>query len=311
MTAVRLRRAAADGRGFAIALFAVLTVFVYVDGRLSMALLDYVPSTEQLPIPAWLEAYSRFDSGWYHSIAENGYFYAGRDRQSSVAFFPAYPAAMRVVGTLLFGQLAVGGIVVTLLSGLGAAVLFFRWVSAFLGTATARLGLALLLCYPFAFYLFGVIYSDALFLLAVLGAFCLLERDRPVLAALVGVVATAGRPVGVALVVGLFVRGLEIHGVLPGSKPAALVAGHAAPSDPIRVPGGARVPLLPTRPALRELRARDFAPALSLLGLAAFAALLWVRFGDPLAFSKVSSAPGWGKAFDVESLLKLHLFRLL
>ncbi|HVF32640.1 MAG TPA: hypothetical protein VM933_06345, partial [Acidimicrobiales bacterium] len=114
-----------------------------------------------------------------------------------------------------------------------------------------------------------------------------------------------------ALVVGLFVRGLEIHGVLPGSKPAALVASHAAPSDPIRVPGGARVPLLPTRLALRELRARDFAPALSLLGLAAFAALLWVRFGDPLVFSKVSSAPGWGKAFDVESLLKLHLFRLL
>ncbi len=50
---------------------------------------------------------------------------------------------------------------------------------------------------------------------------------------------------------------------------------------------------------------------LSVLGLLAYCALLWVRFDDPLAWTKVSGAPGWGKEFDLETLAKLHLFRLL
>lgn len=287
--AVGLRRLTSDGRVFAVVLFLLLTVLVFIDGRLSMALIHYVPAAEQLPIPSWFDAYARYDSGWYHSIADRGYYYAGRDQQSSVAFFPAYPAAMRAVGTVLFGHLAVGGMVVTLASGLGIAVLFFRWVEGFLGPATARLALVLLLCYPFAFYLFGVVYSDALFVVAALGAFFLLERDRPLLAAVVGIVATAARPVGVALVVGLFLRSLELHGVLP------------------RAPGA----LLPRRIEWRRLRLVDFAPALSMLGLFAFCALLWARFDDPLVFTKVSAAPGWWKSFDLDSVLKIHLFRLL
>jgi hypothetical protein len=303
-----LRRLTADGRGFALGLFAVLAVLVFVDGRLSLAFIDYTPAADSVStIPSWFDAYARWDSGWYHSIAEDGYYYAGPNQQSSVAFFPAYPAAMRIVGTLLLGQLALGGMLVTLACGLGIAVLFHRWVAAFLGAATARLALALLLCYPFAFYFFGVVYSDALFVVAVLGAFCLLEKDRPLLAAVVGMVATAARPVGLALVIGLVLRSLEIHGVLPGSKPAAFVGGRPTP---IADPRGARVPLLPRRLVLRQLGVRDVVVGLSVLGLVAFCALLWVRFDEPLAFAKVTSAPGWAKDFNLEVLLKIHLFRL-
>lgn len=305
MTAVR--RAVA-GRAFPLGLFALLTLLVFVDGRLSMALIDYqVAAPVEFPLPSWLDAYVRYDSGWYHSIADRGYFYLGPDQQSSVAFFPAYPAAMRIVGTLLLGQLAVGGVVVTLAAGVGIALLFHRWVSAVLGTRTAHLALALLLCYPFAFYLFGVVYSDALFIAAVLGAFALLERDRPLLAGLVGMVATAARPVGIALVIGLVLRSLEIHGVLPGSRPAAFVPH----PTPIADPREARIPLLPRRVDLRALRLRDLSVAISVLGLVAFCALLWVRFDDPLAFTRVASAPGWAKDFNGEVLLKVHLFRLL
>ena len=67
----------------------------------------------------------------------------------------------------------------------------------------------LLLLYPYGYYLYGAVYGDALFLAAALGAFLLLERDHPVLAGLAGAVATAARPVGIAVVVGLVVLALE------------------------------------------------------------------------------------------------------
>ncbi len=305
MTAVR--RLTADGRFFAIGLFALLTVLAFIDGRLSMAFIDFKATSLDFPIPSWLDAYARWDSGWYHSIADRGYYYAGPDQQSSVAFFPAYPTAMRIVGTVLLGNLAVGGVLVTLACGIGVSLLFHRWVAVFLGPRTARLALALLLCYPFAFYLFGVVYSDALFLLAVLGAFSLLERDRPLLAGLAGIVATAARPVGIALVIGLAIRALEIRGVLPGSRLAAFVPH----PTPISSGGGSRIRLVPRHLRLRSVRMRDAGVLVSVLGLLAFCALLWVRFDDPLAFTRVSAAPGWGKEFNLETLAKLHLFRLL
>lgn len=300
-----LRRFTANDRAFAVSLFALVAALVFADGRLSMAFISFKGLPLDFPIPSWLNAYARWDSGWYHSIAERGYYYAGPGQQSSVAFFPAYPTAMRIVGVVV-GNLAVAGVLVTLACGAGIAVLFHRWVRAFLGERTARYALALLLCYPFAFYLFGVVYSDALFLVAVLGAFTLLERDRPWLAGLVGIVATAARPVGVALVIGLVIRSLEIHGVLPGSRLAALVRRPAPSTD-----DASRIPLLPRRLDLRALRLRDLAVGLSVLGLVAFAALLWVRFDDPLAFTKVSGSIGWDKGFNVETIAKLHLFRLL
>jgi hypothetical protein len=283
-----LRRLLAGDRTFAVALFALLVLVVFVDGRLSLALLDVRPHAGGIGLPGWLEAYGRFDSGWYRLIAHDGYSYGGPGRQSSVAFFPAYPTAMRVVG-LVTGNVAVAGVLVTLACGVGIAVLFHGWVRAFLGARVARFSLALLLCYPFAFYLGGVVYSDALFLVAALVAFTLLERDHAVLAGLAGIVATAARPVGVAVVVGLLLRSLELHQVLPRPERG----------------------LLPRRLDLRRLRWQDGAVLVAGLGLVAFAALLWVRFHDPLAFTKVSDAPGWDKGFDLETIAKLHLFRLL
>ena len=46
--------------------------------------------------------FGRWDAGWYIGIAESGYSYWGNlSRQSNVAFFPAYPLAMRATAALL------------------------------------------------------------------------------------------------------------------------------------------------------------------------------------------------------------------
>ncbi len=294
---------------FALGLFAVLAFAVYIDLRLSLALLPYTPIKSSWPPQGWLDGFARWDSGWYFHIAEKGYFYNGPNKQSAVAFFPAYPMAMRFVAVVV-GDAIRAGILVTLACGAGAATLFLRWCSAALGRRTARLALLLLLLYPFSFYLFGAVYSDALFLLAALGAFSLLERDRPVLAGLVGMVATACRPVGVALMVGLVLRALEVRGVLGGARPhlflPAQVTGGAPPAE---APAVGRIALFPRRISLSRLRPRDAGVLLSGLGLALFCAVLWMRFREPFAFAKVGASAGWYRTIDLATVAKVNFFQ--
>ncbi|MBW3615422.1 MAG: hypothetical protein KY439_08970 [Actinobacteria bacterium] len=289
---------------FALGIFAALALAVFVDLRLSLALLPYTPIESSWPDQGWLEGFARWDSGWYFHIAENGYFYSGPNKQSAVAFFPAYPTAMRLVAVVV-GDAIQAGIVVTLAAGAGAAVLFLRWCSAALGSRTGRLALLLLLLYPFSFYLFGAVYSDALFLLSALGAFSLLERDRPLLAGLVGMVATASRPVGVALVVGLVLRALEVRGVLGGSRRHLFLAADGTRE----ADNGGPVPLFPRRISIRRLRPADAGVLLSGLGLALFCALLWWRFREPFAFAKVGGSAGWYRTIDLPTLAKVTFFQ--
>ena len=315
------------GGWFPVALFAVVAVALFVVTRVSVAWLPFAPVPgHQFPDLRWFEGWTRWDTGWYWYIAEAGYNYHGAGQQAHVAFFPAYPLAMRVLGAPI-GDVLVAGVVVTFASGLAAAVLFHRWCADAFGPRVARLGLVLLLLYPFAYYLFGVVYSDALFLAAAIAAFVLLERDRPWLAGLAGAVATAARPVGVALVIGLVVRALEVRGVV-GWGPARLVGERL---DRARLAGaragawarraragaggtgagaeaGAGAGLRSVR--LGALRWRDAGVLLSAGGLAAFCAYLWWRFDEPFAFNKVANAPGWSREISMHTLLKGDFFTL-
>ena len=231
----------------------------------------------------WLDAFGWWDGWWYVGIARRGYFAFGHRMQTPVAFFPAFPLLMRLLGRSLGGALA-AGFALSVAFGLGAAVVFHRWCVIKLGSARARLALLLLLLYPFAFYLMGAVYADALFLCAAVAAFLALELDRPVLAGLAAAVATATRPVGVALVVGLWVLALERRGVLR-----------------LTVPGGDRTP---GRPG--GVRRADAGLLLAPLGLAAFCVLLWLRFRHPFAFLEATSAPGWDQPQGFHTWFKVH-----
>ena len=112
------------------------------------------------------DPFTRYDSGWYYGIAARGYQWVEGGR-NNLAFFPAYPWLMGVVGRLLGGTQAdfyFAGIVVSWVSSVAAAGFVY---------ATARLDLPpdrawdaalLTFVFPFAFF-FGVVYSEALFLL--------------------------------------------------------------------------------------------------------------------------------------------------
>lgn len=240
------------------------------------------------PMRLGYEAYSRWDAAWYVRIATSGYYYDGPGVQSAVAFFPVYPAAIRLLGVLV-PDLVQAGIVVTLLGGAVFVFAIHRWTSDLLSPRIAMATVALVLVWPYAYYLFGVVYSDALFLGLAVGSFVLLERRHPWLAAVIGAAATATRPVGVAVAVALVLRSLELDRVLVTRW------SRFGPED--------------DRPRLlaldrRRLRISTLAPAASVMGIGVYCAYLWYHFGDPLAFTKVGGAAGWSRDLQLGTVLK-------
>ena len=266
-----------------IALYAAVFVVLLVAGNLAFHVLPSTDPGHRWPDHPVIETLARWDTGWYFHIAEDGYFYDGPGKQSAVAFFPAYPAATRLLAVVVRDTI-VAGVLVTLASAVAAFWLFFRWTATKLGRDVAWIATVLLALYPFSYFLFGAVYSDALFLLSALAAFTLLERDQPVLAGVAGMVACAGRPVGLAVLVGLAAVAVQRRGV--SLRP--------------RAPGGNR---------LRALRWRDAGVLLAGLGFVAYIAYLAWRFDAPLAFAKVQTAEGWNRQISLDMILKVDFYR--
>jgi len=232
-----------------------------------------------------------YDSKWYADIAAHHYangqaarYAAGH--QSAAPFFPAYPLLVAAVARL-GGGIALAELLTTFTCGLLAALLFHRWARGRLPERSALVGTAFLLVYPYAWYLYGAGYADSLMLCAALGAFLLLEADHPLLAGLAGVLATAARPTGVIVTLGLVAVALERRGVVVHDLDARWRSRWHL--------------------HVERLRARDLWVLLSLAGVVAFAAFEWWRFGDPLAF--VHAERAWGQPQGAGTWLKLELFR--
>ncbi|MBO0898986.1 glycosyltransferase family 39 protein [Cellulomonas sp. zg-ZUI22] len=288
--------------GAAVAgVFAVLVVVLST--VVALATRHQVRHDPELTGPSWLDGWYQYDAGWYLEIVRDGYSYAP-GQQSPVAFFPAYPLGVRGFGELL-GDHQVAGQLLSVLCGLVAVVLFALWTRRRLPRRTAVLAVAVLLLYPYAFFLYGPMYADALFLLSAIGAFVLLERRWYLAAGIVGAVATAGRPVGVAVAVGLVVRTLEI---LAEDRRAARPGDLAADDPPVAGAGGAP-PVWPgwrdLVAAVRDVRLRHVGVLASGLGLAGWCLYLWLEFGNPLAFVEVESAPGWNQGVGPRTWFKV------
>lgn len=236
------------------------------------------PPTAELPkdVPdvALIESMVRWDAGWYGAIAETGYWYSGPTQQSPVAFFPLYPMVIRAVSWVGINRWVAGSLV-SLLCALGGLALFLRW-ARHVSQTVAFTAFLLLMLYPFAEYLYGVVYSDALFLMMAVAAFLSLERGKPWLAAIFGALATACRPVAPAIVIGLLVRSIELR-----------------------------------RRAGLKIRFVDLLPGLSGLGLLAYMIFLGTQFDDPLAFAHVQAAPGWDQQPGWETWLKVSWFKTM
>jgi hypothetical protein len=221
----------------------------------------------------FIDGWSQFDGPEYIAIAQTGYWYVP-GVESPVVWFPAYPIALRALNQFV-GDPILAGMIVASIAGLTAVGLFWRWLDrqGIEGSARVVAFLALI-TYPYAWYLYGVVHSDALFLASTIGAFLLVENRRLMLAGLAGAVATAARPTGIAVIPALVVLSLERGGVL--TVPAAVTGGHVRRwIQRFQIPTARNGSAF--RPAL-------LLPLLSVLGIGAYMTYLGLRFGDPLAF---------------------------
>ncbi len=199
---------------------------------------------------------SRWDTGFYVSIAEEGYQLHDVELPS-VAFFPLLPILMDLFG--LFGLDPVhAGILVSHLALLGACIFFFRLVSREWGPTLAERSLWYLMIFPTSFF-GSAIYTESLFLLLAIGA---LERARSghwATAGLLGAASSLTRMHGLAVAVLLIVCWWEERRRDPESVPrAGVLAGLLTPA-----------------------------------GMGLFMGHLWLAFGSPFAF--VQAAAQWGR----------------
>jgi hypothetical protein len=258
-------------RSLTVARWVWLPLLLFTITRLGIAVIAYlaVPLIADAPSPplyhlrppgnVLIDALgSRWDTGFYVSIAEEGYKFEGVPLPS-VAFFPLLPLLMRAV-TPLVGDTLAAGIVVSNVALLLAMMLFYRLVAESWDEQVADRAVWYLLIFPTAFF-GAAIYTESLFLLAVIGAFYFARRRYWELSALLGIAAGMTRLMGLIVVPMLLLEWLRQWRSMEGEERPFFFSFFIA-----------------------------FTP---LIGLGAFMLYLQSVFGDPLAF--VHGAEAWGR----------------
>jgi hypothetical protein len=173
---------------------ALFSSFVFVPNRHPRAAIWDDPRLTH-DLGAVTDVWARWDSVWFLRIAEHGY---GSAKGAAAAFYPLYPAAMALLGRVLFGHYVLAGILVSLASAFASFLLLHRVAEERLGADGARRAVLYLAVFPFALFLQAV-YSESLYLLLTLAAFLLAERGRFLAAGTVTGLALLTRPTATAL----------------------------------------------------------------------------------------------------------------
>ena len=161
------------------------------------------------PNPFW-DRFARWDSGWYYGIASTGYKYV-EGRPSNLAFFPVYPKLMGALGRVMGGaqqDFYFAGILISWLAFAAAMPLLYRLARLDLPHEQATRVTLYAAVFPSA-YFFGVVYSEAVFLLTLVSAALALRSKRWILAAVAAAIMTATRVNGVMFLPALALIGWD------------------------------------------------------------------------------------------------------
>jgi 4-amino-4-deoxy-L-arabinose transferase-like glycosyltransferase len=173
---------------------ALFSFFVFVPNRHPRAAVWDDPKLTH-DLGAITDVWARWDSVWFLRIAEHGY---GSAKGGAAAFYPLYPAAVALLGRVLFGHYVLAGILVSLGASFASFLLLYRIAEERLGAEGARRAVLYLAVFPFALFLQAV-YSESLYLLLTLAAFMLAERRRFLAAGAATGLALLTRPTAAAL----------------------------------------------------------------------------------------------------------------
>jgi 4-amino-4-deoxy-L-arabinose transferase-like glycosyltransferase len=233
----------------------------------------------------FLHELSNWDGLWYRELANHGYPDHVSYAQTTLGFFPLFPLAIWLVEPIIMvltGQdstwaSSLAGLMISELGGAVTTYFAYRLATGWWGRETARKATALLIIFP-GTVVFSMVYSEGLMMPLAAACIYALERRRWWLAGILAGVATATQPTGLALV-----------GVCALS---ALLEWRRQGWD------------------FSTLRRVIVAPALSVVGVGAFAIYLWFWTGSPLA-SYEAQHHGWSEKTDPLAIINLTatLFR--
>lgn len=160
-----------------------------------------------------LNAFSRWDSGWYYSVAKFGYHFV-RGQPSNTAFFPLYPLLMRLVHLLLVTRADwswyASGIIVSNVALLAGLYYLYRIVQGEFNDATARRAVFYVLIFPTTLY-YSAVYSESLFLLCTVAAIYYARGQRWWIANAFAAGAALTRSPGIVLLLPLVLEYLRQH----------------------------------------------------------------------------------------------------
>lgn len=178
---------------------ALLVVVLRGDGGAVGNHLDLI-ATRGDPLWPVVAPWERFDTLWLAHIAGSGYTAGSPD----AAFYPLVPLLMRL-GGLAVGDSVLAGLLIDTAALAGALVLLHRLVAADFDERVARRSVLAIALFPAAFFLVAP-YTEAVFLLLVVGAFTAMRGRRFVTAGVLIALAALCRPTGVTLLAPLLVE---------------------------------------------------------------------------------------------------------
>lgn len=264
-------------RAAAVANQARFAIAIYLGSRALLLLVALVNGA--LRHHSFSHELAQWDGLWYREVADHGYPNHVVHIQSTLGFFPLYPALIWLVSHVFVVPIAhyqilsatVAGVLVSSIGGLVATILVGRLAAGWWGEQAARRAILIFCLFPGS-VIFSMVYAEGLMLPLAAGCLLALQRRRWVLAGVLAGLATATEPEALVLVLVCAVSALR----------------------ELRRRG------LGDRLALRSL----LAPAFSLTGAAAFAGFLWIWTGTPFA-SLIAQRDGWGEKTDVLALANL------
>lgn len=163
---------------------------------------DYLRASfvKDFPQNVFIEPLANFDGIHYITIANHGY-------NINAGFFPLFPIVLFIVSSVLQSIIHFPQDILLLYTSFLINCIFFFAVLVFLyklllidyHKKTALETVFFLLVFPTSFF-FAAAYSESLFFLLVVLVFYFCRREKFIIAAILGILLTATRPVGIAII---------------------------------------------------------------------------------------------------------------
>ena len=244
---------------------------------------------------------ARWDANWYLGIATEGYqFVADKPgMQQSIAFFPAYPMLVRLVGRIFGGYVPgylAAGMLVSLAAFFGALVYLYFLARDSLGEDEARFAVWLTAAYPFALF-FSAIYAEPLLLLGLVATFYYFTNGRFGRAALFGVLVGLTKTNGFLLSIPLAMLAVS---PLVGTKGWTGATGWMGNMPGLAGTGGTgrmgRTDGTGGTQNGSRIATALLAASAPGIGMLIYSAYIWRLTGDPLGWLRAHGA--WGREYQ-------------